>query len=305
MSDLSTNSENEKIPTQIVILTDLDATLLDHETYSADPAAPALERARTKKIPVIPVTSKSKVEVEKIRQQISAIGKNPAIIENGGGIVIPKEFMQLLPKEIIEGKGIQDDGENWIIEIAQPIEEARLALAQTSQELQVPVESLGNMTAERFSEITGLSHDDAALALQRQFQEGFRLSDQSISPESVEKIKIEMGIKLKEKGFNLTFGGRFWQVTGGSDKGAAVKLLQEILTVKYGKIHTIGLGDASGDIPALMRCDEGYLIANPHKIGEEIDITPYPNIAKIAEPGPIGWNQAINGALDRLEFKKN
>jgi mannosyl-3-phosphoglycerate phosphatase len=300
MSDFSSIPETEVLKAQVAIFTDLDATLLDHTTYSHAPATTALARAEAQHIPVIPVTSKSNPEIRKLRQAVSAIGNNPAIIENGGGIVIPKKFMSMLPQGILSDNNVQDDGDNWTIQIAKPIAEARIALAQTSQELGVSIEALGDMTSERFSEITGLSPEDSALALERQFQEGFRLADQSKTPEDIEAIKAQMGATLKEKGFNLTFGGRFWQVTGGSDKGEAVELLKKILTVKYGKIHTIGLGDASGDMPALIRCDEGYLINNPHKAGDAIDLTAYPHISKVDEPGPVGWNIAVNNALDRL-----
>ena len=300
MSDVQPSYEVEINPSQIIIFTDLDGTLLDHTTYDHSLAQPALERTKEANIPVIPVTSKTWPEVQRIQEKIEAMQRMPAIVENGGGIIIPKEFISIVPEGVIENVRIVDDGTNWVVEIARPIEEARKALSEASQG--ISIESFGDMAPEQFSKITGLSVENSVLALQRQFQEGFRLVNPPTDPVELQSIKDKISLSLKEKGFNLTFGGRFWQVTGEADKGKAVEGLKKILGIKYGKIHTIGLGDASGDIPSLVHCDEGYIVANPHKI-EEFDISLYPHITKIVQPGPSGWNQAINTSLDKLLTK--
>ena len=67
-----------------VIFTDLDGTLLDHDTYAWEAAEPALERCKTLKVPVILVSSKTRAEMEVIRQDMSI--SDPFIVENGGGI---------------------------------------------------------------------------------------------------------------------------------------------------------------------------------------------------------------------------
>ena len=48
---------------KLLIFTDLDGTLLDHESYDWSPAAPALARARAAGVPVIPATSKTRAEL--------------------------------------------------------------------------------------------------------------------------------------------------------------------------------------------------------------------------------------------------
>ena len=51
-----------------LIFTDLDGSLLDHNTYSFDPAAELLLQLEQQQIPVIPVTSKTRAEVMALRQ---------------------------------------------------------------------------------------------------------------------------------------------------------------------------------------------------------------------------------------------
>ena len=50
-----------------VIFTDLDGTLLDHDTYSAEEARSVLEKVTAQGIPVIPATSKTYSEVVEFR----------------------------------------------------------------------------------------------------------------------------------------------------------------------------------------------------------------------------------------------
>ena len=47
---------------KLVIFTDLDGCLLDRETYSFEPAQAALRLIREKKIPLVLVSSKTRVE---------------------------------------------------------------------------------------------------------------------------------------------------------------------------------------------------------------------------------------------------
>ena len=70
-----------------VIFSDLDGTLLDHNTYSFDAAKQALESIEDKEIPLILCTSKTRGEIEYYRELIN--NKHPFISENGGGIYIP------------------------------------------------------------------------------------------------------------------------------------------------------------------------------------------------------------------------
>ncbi len=73
----------DEIPFHI-IFTDLDGTLLDHDTYAWKEAEPALDLCKTLKVPVILASSKTRAEMETIRREMSI--SDPFIAENGGGI---------------------------------------------------------------------------------------------------------------------------------------------------------------------------------------------------------------------------
>jgi hypothetical protein len=70
-----------------VVFTDLDGTLLDHDTYGWEEALPALERCKRLLIPIVLVSSKTRAEMDQLRIKLSISA--PFISENGGGIFSP------------------------------------------------------------------------------------------------------------------------------------------------------------------------------------------------------------------------
>ena len=73
-----------------VIYTDLDGTLLDHDTYSADEAKEVLSDLAGRKVPVIPATSKTFAEVAHFRDQMSM--DHAFIVENGAAVYVPMDL---------------------------------------------------------------------------------------------------------------------------------------------------------------------------------------------------------------------
>ena len=70
-----------------VVITDLDGTLLDRETYGYGLAIPAIERLERNAIPLVLCSSKTAAEIQVIRKRIN--NRHPFIVENGGGIYLP------------------------------------------------------------------------------------------------------------------------------------------------------------------------------------------------------------------------
>ena len=79
------------ISKRIVVISDLDGTLLDHQTYSFAPALPALQRLERLHIPLVLNSSKTQEEMEALRLQL---GNNaPFIVENGAALIVPRHSM--------------------------------------------------------------------------------------------------------------------------------------------------------------------------------------------------------------------
>ncbi len=65
-----------------VVVSDLDGTLLHRETYSFDEALPGIASLKERAIPVILVSSKTRAEIEPIREALGL--EDPFVVENGG-----------------------------------------------------------------------------------------------------------------------------------------------------------------------------------------------------------------------------
>ena len=67
------------------IYTDLDGTLLDHETYSAEAARAVLHSLTEQGIPIVPATSKPYSQVSEFRREMGP--KHASLVENGAALI--------------------------------------------------------------------------------------------------------------------------------------------------------------------------------------------------------------------------
>ncbi len=83
--------------TRLVIFTDLDGSLLDAETYRYNAARAALEELTACQVPLVLCTSKTRAEVEPLRQELG--NTDPFIVENGGASIFPtRTFLKCQPR---------------------------------------------------------------------------------------------------------------------------------------------------------------------------------------------------------------
>jgi mannosyl-3-phosphoglycerate phosphatase len=76
----------------LIVFTDLDGSLLDGTTYSYKAAIPALTALREQGIPLVLASSKTRAEMEPIRERLDL--HNPFIVENGGAVFVPHGFFE-------------------------------------------------------------------------------------------------------------------------------------------------------------------------------------------------------------------
>ena len=245
----------------IAVFTDLDGTLLDHETYSWAPAAPALDRLRTRNVPLILASSKTAAEIEQLRDAIG-FDHMPAIVENGAGI--------------LEGGATagSDRGDH---------DRIMRVLAQIPDALRRDFEGFTDWGVEGIARETGLSKSGARLAHARQFSEPglWRGSEQA---------EAEFIAVLAEHGVHARRGGRFLTLSFGATKADRMREL----SARFAPCRTIALGDAPNDVEMLQAASLGVVVKNPHAaplpplVGEADG-----RIIRTKLVGPAGWNEAV------------
>ena len=263
----------------LVVFSDLDGTLLDHTTYELDAARPAIDRLRAAAIPLVLCTSKTRAEVEPVRDALGNV--HPFIVENGGGLYIPTGYF---PFEI---EGAEPRSGYWVVASGDPYPDLVHALARASLESGVEVRGFASMSDEEVADRTGLAIGEARRARAREFDEPFVILEPARATDLLAAIE--------RQGKRWTRGGRFHHITGASDKADAVRRLIALYRRHLGSAHTVGLGDAPNDAAFLSIVDIPILLASPRLDHLRALV---PRGRALARAGPAGGNEAVMAVLD-------
>lgn len=266
---------------RLIIFTDLDGTLLDGNTYAFDAALEALDAARSRQVPVILVSSKTRAEMEPLRFRVQL--KDPFVVENGGGIFIPKAYFPFPIDDAIPR------GDYFVVELGVPYAQLRSVLVEMQQRFGREVRGFGDMTSEEVAQHTGLSIADAHLSKQREYDEPFLFSGSS-------SVLEQLREDIESKGLRCVPGGRFFHLMGTQDKGHAVRLLsgwyrRDIDTGSAHRLLTVGIGDSPNDLPMLAAVDRPFLVQRPNGF-HDVRVA-LPGLNLVPAPGPSGWNQVV------------
>jgi len=265
----------------LIIFSDLDGTLLDHESYSYDDARPALALIKDMSIPLVLVTSKTRAEVEVWRERLE--NRDPFIVENGGALYLPHGYFPVTFQAPAYRNGYA------AIEFGTPYEELVKTLHAASSESQCRVVGFHEMSVEEVSLRCGISLEQAFLAKQREYDEPFEILDPSVE-------QLLDCIESRKK--RWTRGGRFYHILGANDKAHCVRLLTHFFQRAYGEVTTVGLGDSLNDARFLKAVDFPIVL----KSADSARIRAMVPRAYLTDlPGPGGWNRAIMEILQGNE----
>jgi len=264
---------------RLIVYSDLDGTLLDHRTYSFEPARAALDALRESGVPLVFCTSKTRLETEHWRRALANV--HPFIVENGGAVFIPEGYFG--PNAGFDKR----DGGYGVLEIGRPYPELRQALEDIRASTGLPLRGFGDMTVEEIAERCGFTSQDAALAAKREYDEPFI----GIEEGMLSRVVQEAGAL----GFQVVSGGRFHHLVGGSDKGRAIRALRSLYEVSWGPVRAVGIGDSANDEPMLRAVDVPILVRKPD--GSHLEAVHLPDLIIAPYAGPEGWRGAILGIL--------
>jgi len=262
---------------QWLVITDLDGTLLNHDSYNFDAAKKAIIDLQKKSIPVILNTSKTYAETKTIRQVLGLV--DPFIVENGSSIYLPKnQFNKPVNASSREDywELLLGASQKKIAEVLQNIKLTENNCIRFSQ-----------CTIEQAVALTGLSDEQAAQAINREFSE-------PLIWQADETTLLELQQQLKLNAMTTLQGGRFLHVIGDCDKGRAVTRLVECYA---DNVKTIILGDSANDAAMLAVADISVIVNSPsnHQLRKLFS----PDIQTKAT-APEGWQEAINEVLMQI-----
>jgi mannosyl-3-phosphoglycerate phosphatase len=266
-----------------LVVTDLDGTLLDEETYDLARARPGLESLKTRRIGLVLCSSKTRAEMEPLADGLGLkepLG-TPLIVENGGAVVLRAG---LLPRVPPEGR---EDGDRVVVPLGTPRARLVEALPGVAREAGVTVRGLSAMSADEVAALTGLTPEEAGRAQRREWDEPFVVEGDR---ESDADGRLQDA--ARKHGLQVTRGGRFHHLTGAADKGEALRVLLGLLPLDpHGRV--VGLGDAANDLSMLRVADRPIVMP-----GRDGGIDPtlavaLPEAERAPAPGPAGWAAAV------------
>lgn len=250
----------------LLIVTDLDGTLLDHHSYSFAPAEPALEEIARRQIPLIFASSKTRVEMLALQEELGLTA--PFICENGAAICEPDGTVEAL---------------------VPPRDTVLASLHALREEKDFRFTGFADCSVEQVADMTGLTLEAAARAASREYSEPLLWEDE-------DERKAEFLALLAEHQLRGLQGGRFLSVAGQTDKGRALNCLRD----RYGaSITVIALGDSPNDEDMLAAADIAVIIRSERS--EAIQPAGPRRIVRTEQPGPQGWHEAMMPLLTEYQ----
>jgi len=262
----------------LVVFTDLDGTLIDHHTYSAERAKEALSQLAHHDVPVVFCSSKTFSEQRFIQQQLNIT--QPFILENGSAVAIPSGYF---PKSVLEGYSFMPHISGYeIFRVAHAERHAVRAIMRDFEE----IKGFGDVSDTELETFTNLSGNALQRARERWFTETL------VTPLSAEKVK-GMSTKLAASGFFLSRGGRFYTIhSAEADKGKAVRWLSEIFRKTREQPPVFAaIGDSPNDISMLASVDHAFLVQRHDGSWTNLKL---PGLITIEGIGPEGFSAAVN-----------
>ncbi|QUG76270.1 mannosyl-3-phosphoglycerate phosphatase-related protein [Erwinia sp. E602] len=254
----------------LTIVTDLDGSLLDHHTYSWQPAQAWLDRLQEARIPIVICSSKTATEIVPLQRALG-LGSAPFISENGA----------LVQWDGAPGGPLRHHPGPDYASLCH-------TLLRLRQREGFKFTGFSDVTEKEIADWTGLSPGDAALAKMREASESLIWRDDDA------RFAL-FGQRLAEEGLALVQGGRFWHVMPqGRDKGSALRWLLQETPFGAAAPLTIGLGDSPNDAPMLDSVDFAVVIKGFSKNPLLLQRAANPAVYRTAHAGPQGWSEGLD-----------
>jgi len=275
---------------KIIVLTDLDGTLLDTGTYSWHRAEDALKALRKRGASVVLVSSKTLGEMELLHRELGLF--DPFIVENGGGIVCPADSS--VTRVLFAAHSVHPPtkrGGFVLYSLGRPYGELAGLVQEIAAEIGTPMRGFASMPTEEVAALSGLDIDSAALAKKREFDEPFIVDPNAGNADSA------LERSASRRGLRIVKGDRFLHLIGHGGKGIAVAVVLNAFRQLYARILSIGLGNSRNDFDLLERVDIPVLLG--FSPGQQDVPDSLAHAKRVATLGSRGWNQAVLDLLGR------
>ena len=267
---------------QILIFTDLDGSLLNHNNFEFREIKDFILKCIKNGIKIIPNTSKTKSEIQVFLDQL---GHNlPFVVENGAAIhnldlVHPK--FKFRNNALVFSRSVSKILK--LFEKSIPIEFQKRCFF------------LKDMSSKEQMKILGLNKKYLPFALNREYS-------MPLVFDGSKELVNEFTFILKKIGMKLHEGGRIYNICDDCSKGKAMTTLIEKLKNDFNfNSYTIVVGDSPNDISMLKISDQPCVIPLPNK--KNLNHLKGQKIIRATQSAPRGWEEVVRASLKKINFE--
>ena len=264
---------------RIVVVTDIDGSLLEPGTRSLPDERAALDFLAARGIPLVIHSSRTRAEIERLQQTRQML--TPFISENGSALFLPHRSFPFVPERARPAVG------GGVIEFGKRYHEVVDALRLTCRELDVEVVGFAELSIEDVARELGVPLVKAQLAKLREYTELFRIVDEK------DAMRSRLFKALRRRGLRCWRTGTHHLVTATPDRAESLRTLRAICKQAWGDHLMIGLGDSEDDVAWLRHVDVAIIVQNQRTGVPARLLSKLPTAHVTRRPGRQGWSEAV------------
>ena len=273
--------EVKQIKKKVIIFTDLDETLLKENKYNYNILNNFIKTLLQKEYEIIPVTSKTYLEVINLLKQIKY--KLPFSVENGAAYYIPiNKSKNYLYRKIVNPCAIKKNAIKKILK--KSIFKAFLHNLKYIEDLSIVEQK----------EITKLNSKQLEGFNSREFSIPVLISGDKYFKKKFEENLFKYNLKI-------VFGGKLNNISGLHSKLNSLNFFSNKYKQKLRntKIISISLGDNQNDIEILNNSNYSGIIKN--NTYETLNLNKKKNIFRSFTKAPFGWVEVLKKIIIKME----
>ena len=264
---------------QLVVVTDIDGSLLEPGTRSLGDERAALDFLAANGVPLVINSSRTRAEIERLHQTLGM--QAPFISEHGSALFVPDGVFPFVPPRMRPTVG------GGVIEFGRRYHDVVEPLRASSRDVDVEIVGFSDLTIEEAARELGVPIVEAQLAKLREYSELFRIVDED------DASRFRLIKSLRRRGLRCWRVGAHQLVTGTPDRTESLTTLKGMWTQAWGKPVVIGFADSEDDVAWLRHVDVAVFVEHgPTGVPARV-LSKLPTVHVARSRGRAGWSEAI------------
>ena len=264
---------------QIVVVTDIDASLLEPGSRFLPDERAALAFLAERGIPLVINSSRSRAEIERLHHTLNIV--TPFISEHGSALFLPHQWLPFVPDRARPAVG------GHVVEFGRRYYEVVDTLRLVCRELNLEIVSFAELSIDEVARELGVPSAEAQLVKLREYTELFRIEDES------EATLSRLFKALRRRGLRCYQRGRHFLVSATPNRAESLRTLKGLWKRAWGEHVMVGLGDSEDDVSWLQFVDVPIFIENGRSGIPARVLRKLPTVRLTERHGRLGWSDAV------------